>query len=269
MDGRWFPSAQRRQSEKNLTIYHSTTYHLAASTSLRKGNTLPCGSSHKFSRFFNLTGRAGFSQWNGKSKNPLLALRVKETPQLQFFEHSFPTVMEWTPELLTWSFLGGGVVLMLAEAALPGGVSFFLGLSGVLVAALRLLGVLGNPFVAVIVWSFLSLGLVVALRPLATRYFGGDTRRQMTNEDVDALDEVVTVTEAVGGLGEEGRIRFRGAEWRARVPEEDRTLTPGTEARIVYRDNLTWVVEPTGTLPGDGAERRLDDGPRTMDGGSA
>ena len=164
--------------------------------------------------------------------------------------------MELTPELLTWSFLGGGVVLMLAEAALPGGVSFFLGLSGVLVAALRLLGVLENPFLAVIVWSFLSLGLVVALRPLATRYFGGETRRQMTNEDVDALDEVVTVTEAVGGLGDEGR-----------------TLAPGAEARIVYRDNLTWVVEPTGALPEEDGGGRLtadggfeDGGPRTEDG---
>jgi membrane protein implicated in regulation of membrane protease activity len=186
--------------------------------------------------------------------------------------------MELTPELLTWSFLGGGVVLMLAEAALPGGVSFFLGLSGVLVAALRLLGVLENPFLAVIVWSFLSLGLVVALRPLATRYFGGETRRQMTNEDVDALDEVVTVTEAVGGLGEEGRIRFRGSEWRARVPDEGQTLAPGAEARIVYRDNLTWVVEPTGALPEEDGGGRLtadggfedggfeDGGPRTEDG---
>ena len=159
--------------------------------------------------------------------------------------------MEFTPELLTWVFLGGGVVLMLAEAALPGGVSFFLGLSGVLVAALRFLGILENPFVAVIVWSFLSLGLVMALRPLAVRYFGGEARRDMTNEDVDALDEVVTVIEETGGLGAEGRIRFRGSEWRARTPEQGQALPAGTEARIVYRDNLTWVVEPVGALPED------------------
>jgi membrane protein implicated in regulation of membrane protease activity len=95
----------------------------------------------------------------------------------------------------------------------------------------------------------MSLALVLALRPLASRYFGGTSRRDMTNEDVDALDEVVTVTTAVGGLGEEGRIRFRGSEWRARSPEEGQTLSPGTEARIVYRDNLTWVVEPVGALP--------------------
>ena len=165
--------------------------------------------------------------------------------------------MDFDLTLLTWVFLGGGGALMLAEAALPGGVAFFLGLSGVLVGALRTLGILANPFVAVIVWSFLSLGLVVALRPLATRYFGGDTRRQMTNEDVEALDEVVPVIEETGGLGREGRIRFRGAEWRARVPEEGQTLPPGSEARILYRDNLTWVVEPVGSLPREEGGERL------------
>ena len=174
--------------------------------------------------------------------------------------------MDFDLTLLTWTFLGGGAVLMLAEAALPGGVSFFLGLSGMLVAVLRVLGILDNPFVAVIVWSFLSLGLVVALRPLATRYFGGDTRRQMTNEDVDALDEVVTVIEETGGLGREGRIRFRGSEWRARVPEEGQTLPPGSEARIVYRDNLTWVVEPVGTLEEREPGRLADGDNSTMDG---
>lgn len=174
--------------------------------------------------------------------------------------------MDFDPALLTWTFLGGGVVLMLAEAALPGGVSFFLGLSGVLVAALRMMGILMNPFVAVIVWSFLSLGLVMMLRPLAQRYFGGETHREMTNEDVEALDEVVTVIEETGGLGREGRIRFRGSEWRARVPEEGTTLPPGSEARIVYRDNLTWVVEPVGALEDDEPER-LDGGRRTTDGG--
>ena len=160
--------------------------------------------------------------------------------------------------MLTWGFLGGGVLLMLAEAALPGGVSFFLGLSGVLVAALRFLGLLEDPFVAVIVWSFASLALVLAFRPLAKRYFGGEARREMTSEDVNALDKVVTVTQPVGGLGEEGRIRFRGSEWKARTPEQGQTLPPGTEARIVYRDNLTWVVEPVGALPEQESER-LDD----------
>ena len=176
------------------------------------------------------------------------------------FPNSLHSVMEFDAEMLTWAFLGGGVLLMLAEAALPGGVSFFLGLSGVLVAALRLMGLLEDPFVAVIVWSFVSLGLVLALRPLAVRYFGGEARRDMTNEDVDAVDQVVTVTQAVGGLGEEGRIRFRGSEWKARVPEEGTTLPPGTEARIVYRDNLTWVVEPVGALPDRESSRLVDGG---------
>lgn len=174
--------------------------------------------------------------------------------------------MEFDPQVLDWTFLGGGVLLMLLEATLPGGVSFFMGLSGVLVAALRFLGFLGDPFTAVMVWAFVSLGLVLALRPLAKRYFGGESVRQMTNEDVEALDEVVTVIEEVGGLGAEGRIRFRGSEWQARTPEQEQALPPGTEARIVYRDNLTWVVEPVGELPERGPDR-LGDGGSDDEGG--
>lgn len=170
------------------------------------------------------------------------------------------TAMEFDPQMLTWTFLGGGVLLMILEATLPGGVSFFMGLSGVLVAVLRFLGLLSSPFSAVMVWVFASLGLVLALRPVAKRYFGGESERAMTNEDVNALDAVVTVIEEVGSLGEEGRIRFRGSEWRARTPEEGQALPPGSEARIVYRDNLTWVVEPVGALPEEDGGRLTADG---------
>jgi hypothetical protein len=94
---------------------------------------------------------------------------------------------------------------------------------------------------AAVTWVFLSAGLTIALRPLILRFAQGDTSLAMTNEDAEAMGETVAVVEAVGS-DDPGRIRFRGATWEARTLEG--TLPEGAEAQLLYRDNLTWVVEP-------------------------
>lgn len=149
--------------------------------------------------------------------------------------------MTLDPELITWIFFLGGLLLMLLETVLPGGVAFFLGAGGLVIAALRVIGVLIDPLTAVLTWIFLSTGLTIALRPLVMRYFGGKVSLKMTDEDAEAMGQTVTVVEKVG---EEttGRIRFRGADWDARTLEG--RLPKGAEAKLLYRDNLTWIVEP-------------------------
>ena len=149
--------------------------------------------------------------------------------------------MDLDPTFLTWIFLIGGVLLLFFEVVVPGGVALFLGLGGIVVAALRFIGLLTDPFTAVIAWALLSAGLTVALRPVALRYFGGDSITGITDENAETMGQSVTVTESVSA-DEPGRVRFRGAAWDARTMEG--TLPKGAEARIVYRDNLTWVVEP-------------------------
>lgn len=146
------------------------------------------------------------------------------------------------PQVITWLFLGGGLLLIVLETVLPAGVSFFLGLGGVLVGALRGLGVVTDPAVSVILWLVLSAALVFALRDLMVSYFGGESSVKMADEDFEAMDQVVEVVEPVTPLNSEGRIRFRGATWQARSVEG--RLPEGTKARIKYRDNLTWIVEP-------------------------
>ena len=145
-------------------------------------------------------------------------------------------------ELLTWAFFLGGVLLMILETVLPGGVAFFLGVGGLLTGGLRLLGLVSDPVVSVLVWMFVSTGLTIALRPLAVRYLGGDFSLAMTDEDAEAMGQTVTVVEPLSDENK-GRIRFRGATWDARTTEG--RLPKGAEARILYRDNLTWIVEPT------------------------
>jgi membrane protein implicated in regulation of membrane protease activity len=150
--------------------------------------------------------------------------------------------MDLDPTLLTWIFFVGGLLLMLLETLVPGGVAFFLGIGGITVAGLRLVGLLADPVTATIAWIFLSTGLTIALRPIALRYVGGDSSVAVTDEDAEAIGEHVLVVEPVTEE-KPGRIRFRGSEWDAR--SIDGPLSKGTQAKILYRDNLTWIIEPT------------------------
>ncbi len=145
------------------------------------------------------------------------------------------------PTLLTWAFVVGGVLLMALETVIPGGVAGFLGLGGLVVAGVRAMGWLVDPWTAFITWAFLSVGFTIALRPLAMRFVQGDVSLSLTNEDAEAMGEVVTVLETVGEE-EAGRIRHRGSSWSARSVEG--TLPEGAKVRLLYRDNLTWIVEP-------------------------
>ena len=147
---------------------------------------------------------------------------------------------------------------MLLETVLPGGVAFFLGLSGVLVAALRFLGFLGDPVTAVTVWLLGSLGLVVAIRPIFMKYFEGDSSFTSADEDLNSMDEVVQVEEPVNEYDSSGRIRYQGASWNARTLEG--TIPKGAKAVIKYRDNVTWIVEPYDEYIASD-ETRQDEGP--------
>jgi membrane protein implicated in regulation of membrane protease activity len=144
-------------------------------------------------------------------------------------------------EFLTWLFLGGGLFLILLETFVPGGISFFLGLSGLLVGVLRYFDILLNPGLSVAVWLISSVALVVAFRPLLKKYWGGDTTFKLADEDYEAMDQIVEVTEPVNAFDNSGRIRFQGISWQARSDEGK--LEAGSKAKIKYRDNLTWIVE--------------------------
>lgn len=149
--------------------------------------------------------------------------------------------MDLDPTLVTWLFVFGGLALMLLETLIPGGVAGFLGLGGLVVAGLRAIGLLADPLTAVITWVFLSTGLTIVLRPLAMRFVQGDISLALTDEDAEAMGQTVTVVEPVDEE-EAGRIRFRGATWDARTLEG--RLPKGAKAKLLYRDNLTWIIEP-------------------------
>lgn len=149
-------------------------------------------------------------------------------------------------ETLTLIFLIGGMVLMILETLLPGGVSFFLGFSGLLVGALRYFGILVEPGSSIITWLGTSIGLILLFRPLLMKYWGGESFFKLADEDVEAMDQIVEVVEPVNSEDNSGRVRYQGISWQARTMEG--TLEQGSKAKIKYRDNVTWVVEPLDEL---------------------
>src|SRR5690625_879051 len=145
-------------------------------------------------------------------------------------------------ETLTTIFFIGGIVLMIIETFIPSGVSFFLGASGLLVGVLRWLGILETPSTSIITWLFTSVALILAMRPLLMKYWGGESTYNLANEDVEAMDQIVEVIEQVNPEDHSGRVRFQGISWQAKTLEGE--IPAGSRAKIRYRDNVTWIVEP-------------------------
>jgi membrane protein implicated in regulation of membrane protease activity len=148
--------------------------------------------------------------------------------------------------ILTWIFIGVGLLLIVIEAMIPAGVVGFFGISGVIVGILRYVGVISGLGTSFGIWLIISIALIIGIRPVLKKYLGGTSFFKLADEDYEAMDQIVDVVEPVGALNNDGRIRFRGSSWQAR--SEEGTIPKGTKAKIKYRDNLTWVIEPVDEL---------------------
>ncbi len=135
---------------------------------------------------------------------------------------------------------------MLLEFALPGGVAFFLGLSGFGVGVLRFFGLLSDPGTAAMVWLLSSVGLTIAIRPFIKKYFKSETFFKLADEDYEAMDQIVEVTKPLTDDDNSGRIRMHGITWQARSMSGP--VPAGEKVRIKYRENTTWIVESVGII---------------------
>jgi len=146
-----------------------------------------------------------------------------------------------------WALVGVGCIGL--EMVLPGFVIFFFGLGGAATALFSLI-----PFVSSALWlqillfvAFSILSLVF-LRRKFSRVFAGtvfDSRKGDPEEE--GIGETAEVLETVGAL-REGRVRFRGTSWKARTREGE--LAPGSMAKILAREGMTYIVEATESSSG-------------------
>lgn len=156
-------------------------------------------------------------------------------------------------ETLTWIFLIGGILLMATEWLIPSGMAVILGFSGIVIALIRFLGLLGDPITATMAWVIISALLAVVSLPVMKKYFGGESSSKFADEDYEAMDQIVDVVEPIDEHSNEGRIRFQGISWQARSLDGD--IPTGTQVRIKYRDNTTWIVESVDKIDSRDTQR--------------
>ncbi len=140
----------------------------------------------------------------------------------------------------TWIVLA--VLFAVAEIVIPGGVVFFLGVSCAIVATSLWLGFVTTWVNALSLFFMSSLALIISLRAVVSRFAEGDSSKANTEEILDEIDEIVEVVDTIGPGEAVGAITFRGTTWRALG--DGRELQKGTRARIVSRQNTTYIVNP-------------------------
>ncbi|MCW8195700.1 NfeD family protein [Proteobacteria bacterium 005FR1] len=136
----------------------------------------------------------------------------------------------------------GGIVLIVLEFILPGGIVFFLGLGATVVSLLLYTGLIDGWLQAFTTWFIGSLVLLFGLRGVVQKFVPAIVEKARTDEDLDAYNKRGEVCERIPAGGE-GRIKFRGSTWLARNHNAEEALEVGREVRIVFRDNLVWIVE--------------------------
>lgn len=113
---------------------------------------------------------------------------------------------------------------MLAVGALAGALTSYLG---------------GGLVTQVLVFSAVSVALILVVRPIAARH---RSQRPQLASGIDALrGRQAVVLERVDNSGG-GRIKLAGEVWSARALDADQSFEPGQQVDVVEIDGATAVV---------------------------
>ncbi|TGJ99299.1 NfeD family protein [Leptospira semungkisensis] len=141
---------------------------------------------------------------------------------------------------LSYLWIASGILLMIAELFVPGTFVFFLGLSGVIVGTLSYFTELGIGTQAAI-WAALS-GILILIGGAFLRKFFPSASEKATLSPDEGPGRIVSVSKDILVERRGGRILFQGTEWDA--ISKSKRIPAGKRARIVERENLTFIVEP-------------------------
>ncbi len=142
--------------------------------------------------------------------------------------------------MLYWALVG--IVLMLAELILPGGIVVFLGADCLVVAGAIWVGLVDGLAQSLTLWFISSIVLLLSFRQLTQRLVGGDSHVGNTDEELDLFNLPARVKETIGPGEKTGRVEFQGADWPALGDGSE--IPAGTRVKIICRDNIALVVEP-------------------------
>lgn len=132
-----------------------------------------------------------------------------------------------------------GIVMILLELLIPGGIVSFLGISALIVGLGVYFDFFDSIVTALTTWFITSLILIVTLRSVFMKYFEGDSIIQDVDEDKDSIGAIVEVVEEVEPY-KEGRVRYRETTWIARSDEH---FDIGAKARIINREGNIYIIK--------------------------
>lgn len=132
-----------------------------------------------------------------------------------------------------------GIIGILLEFILPGGIVIFPGIAAVIVGSLLHFGVITSQYYAMIIWLILSIILLFTIRQVFIKYFEGDSHIDNTDEDIDAIGSIVEVIEDCD-VEKIGRIKFRGTTWEALGESK---ISRGDSAHVIARNDNTWIIK--------------------------
>ena len=143
--------------------------------------------------------------------------------------------------MVWWLWILLGLGLLTFEVLTPGGfVAVFFGLAALLVGALTGLHLSGPGWLQWLLFSGISVGMVLALRrPLLARV--KPSARSLPPLD-SLVGEVATLLEDLPP-GAVGRAELRGSGWTARSAEP-RTLAKGVRCRVERVEGFTLWLRP-------------------------
>ncbi|RHX90937.1 NfeD family protein [Leptospira stimsonii] len=136
-------------------------------------------------------------------------------------------------------WIGGGIFLIFAEFFIPGTFVALLGTAGILTGILVYLFDFGLGW-QLGIWASLSTGLIYVGSQTIRKLFPAQTEHAIPADD--QIGRLVPVVKDVLVERKGGRVLFQGVEWDA-VSKKSR-IPQGSQARILSRDNLTFLVEP-------------------------
>lgn len=147
--------------------------------------------------------------------------------------------------LLIW--LATGLLLMLAELVIPGGIVVFLGAACLVVAGAWQMALIDSWPQAMTLWFISSLVLLLVFRNITQKLVGGETTVANTDEDMDIYGKEATVVETIGPGEKTGRIEFQNTTWMALA--DGSVIEPGEKVKIICHENISLVVEKATKHP--------------------
>ncbi len=140
--------------------------------------------------------------------------------------------------VLFWFFIG--LILALAELAIPGFVVIFFGIGAWVVTLLVLLGLLPSFNGQMLVFLVVSIATLVLFRKKSKKIFEGKVAgKDLVVDDIVGEKALVVQDILPDQLG--GKVELHGTLWEA---TSDTVIVKGAIVAIVERKNLTLIVKP-------------------------